>query len=202
MSTETGTTLSISVRHLHAVERHAAVSYPEECCGFLLGDPSPSSAPRSTTSQNGADGAGRHGTAHEVPERIRVHRVLPARNERQGEAAARSYLIAPETVLAAQREADRLGFEVVGYYHSHPDRPAEPSGTDRDDAWPGMSYLIVSLDGGRPVAARSWRLRPDLGRFAEEELEAVGHPARSDRLDRSSGPSGSAGPQTSSGGAA
>jgi proteasome lid subunit RPN8/RPN11 len=104
--------------------------------------------------------------------------VLPARNERRGEAAERGYLIAPETVLAARREAHRLGFEVVGYYHSHPDRPAEPSATDREDAWPGMSYLIVSVEEGRPVAARSWRLEPDRGTFTEEGLEAVGHPAR------------------------
>jgi len=189
MSTEAGTTLSISVRHLHAVERHAAESYPQECCGFLLGDPgagtspgrSPGSGPIPNRSAEAgsatANGGGGDGTAGEGPERIRVHRVLPARNERQGEAAGCSYLIAPETVLAARREARRLGFEVVGYYHSHPDRPAEPSGIDREDAWPGMSYLIVSLEEGRPVAARSWRLRPDREAFAEEELEAVGHPA-------------------------
>lgn len=156
MSTEAETTLSISVRHLHAVERHAAQCYPSECCGFLLGD---------------------RGAA-EAPERVRVHRVLPARNERDERAAERSYLIAPETVLAAQREASGLGLEVVGYYHSHPDRPAEPSTTDLEDAWPGMSYLIVSLDKGRPVEARSWRLRSEGEELVEEEVEAVGRPGR------------------------
>ena len=161
MSTEAGTTLSISIRHLHAVERHASDSYPDECCGFLLGEPgSPSRSDR----------------ADRPAERVR--RVLPARNEHRGEAAERGYLIAPETVLAARREAHRLGFEIVGYYHSHPDRPAAPSATDREDAWPGMSYLIVSVEEGRPVAARSWRLDPERGTFAEEELETVGDPAR------------------------
>ncbi len=150
MSTTAQTTLSISVRHLHAVEHHAARTYPAECCGFLLGDP-------------GASG------------RVRVHRALPARNERRGAVAGSSYLIAPETVLAAQREARGLGFEVVGYYHSHPDRPAEPSATDREDAWPGMSYLIVSVENGHPVAVRSWRLRPDGEELMEEAIEAVGH---------------------------
>lgn len=139
--------LAITRRHLEAVERHAAAAYPEECCGFLLG-------------RAGEDG-------------VLVERVLPARNEHPESPGCR-FLIAPETVLAARREARGLALEVVGYYHSHPDHPAEPSEHDVADAWPNVSYLIVPVAAGAPGAARSWRLRDAGGGFEEEAVEALG----------------------------
>ncbi len=159
MTNETGSILSISVRHLHAVERHAENAYPEECCGFLVGQ---------------VEGAGAPEDRRGAGERVQVHRVLPTRNECD-DAPEDGYRIAPETVLAARREANRLDLEVVGYYHSHPDRPAEPSPRDRDAAWDGMSYLIVAMQDGTPVETRSWRLRDD--GFDEEAVEPVGDPA-------------------------
>lgn len=146
-TTATAPRLAITRRHLEAVERHAAAAYPEECCGFLLG-------------RAGEDG-------------VLVERVLPARNE-HAESPGCRFLIAPETVLAARREARGLALEVVGYYHSHPDHPAEPSEHDLADAWPNVSYLIVPVEGGAAGAARSWRLREDGGGFEEEAVEALG----------------------------
>ena len=46
--------------------------------------------------------------------------------------------------------------EVVGYYHSHPDGLATPSSTDRQSAWPGVSYIIVAVKSGRAMEVRSW----------------------------------------------
>jgi proteasome lid subunit RPN8/RPN11 len=149
-TTATAPRLAITRRHLAAVERHAAAAYPEECCGFLLG-------------RAGAGGDG-----------VLVERVLPARNEHPESPGCR-FLIAPETVLAARREARGVSLEVVGYYHSHPDHPAEPSEHDLADAWPNVSYLIVPVADGVPGAARSWRLR-DGGGFEEEAVEALGEP--------------------------
>ena len=80
-------------------------------------------------------------------------------------------MIRPETVLAAQKEARALSFDVVGYYHSHPDHPAVPSEFDREHAWPGLSYLIVSVEKGKVAAARSWRLADDRARFEEEAID-------------------------------
>lgn len=132
-------------RHLEAVKRHAAASYPEECCGFLLGRSS-------------------------GPERaVLVDGVLPAPNERS-ESRGNRFLIGPETVLAAQREARGRHLEVVGYYHSHPDHPAEPSTFDREHAWPGLSYLIVPVRAGRAGQVRSYRLADDRSRFEEEPV--------------------------------
>lgn len=132
--------LVISPRHLNTVGRHASMTYPNECCGVLIG-----SSTEDTTV---------------------VERVLSVGNASQGRDR---YLIHPETVLAAHKEARSLGLDVVGYYHSHPDHPARPSEADREQAWPGMSYLIVSLKGRTVVETRSWRLAESC-QFDEETI--------------------------------
>lgn len=135
--------IAVDAADLEAIGRHGVATYPEECCGFLLGR---------------VDGAS---TA--------VERVVPAANERQDSRHNR-FVMSPETVLAAHKEARAAGLAVVGYYHSHPDHPAEPSEFDREHAWPGLSYLIVSIRGGQVERTRSWRLRDDRERFEEETV--------------------------------
>lgn len=139
--------LVISTRHLHAAGKHAATSYPDECCGVLIG--------------------------RALEDTIVVERLLSVGNERE-ESRHNRYLISPETVLAAHKEARALGLDVVGYYHSHPDHPARPSEFDREHAWPGVSYLIVSVEKGSVADARSWRLADDREKFDEEEIEPSG----------------------------
>jgi len=141
--------LELAAADMEAIGRHAERTYPEECCGFLLGQ--------------ARDGA------------TRVERVAPAANERQDSRHNR-FVMSPETVLAAHKEARTAGLSVVGYYHSHPDHPAEPSEFDREHAWPGLSYLIVSVREGEVDRARSWRLRDDRERFDEERLATVPEP--------------------------
>ena len=136
--------LVISPRHLQTVGRHATMSYPDECCGVFIG--------------------------RALEDATVVERVLSVGNERQDSRHNR-YLISPETVLAAQKEARALGLDVVGYYHSHPDHPARPSDFDREHAWPWVSYLIVSLQGRKVVDTRSWRLSEDRERFDEEGID-------------------------------
>jgi proteasome lid subunit RPN8/RPN11 len=136
--------LVISPRHLQTVSRHATASYPDECCGVLIG--------------------------RVLEDATVVERVLSVGNERQDSRHNR-YLISPETVLAAQKEARALGLDVVGYYHSHPDHPARPSDFDREHAWPWVSYLIVSLQGRKVVDTRSWRLNDDRESFDEEVID-------------------------------
>lgn len=138
--------LLISPRHLNAIHRHAAMTYPEECCGILIGK----------HLEGGEEGA-------------QVERVLSAHNAR-GDRRQDRYLIEPQTILAAHREAQAVELDIVGYYHSHPDHPARPSETDREFAWPGVSYIIVSVEGGEPVATRSWRLNDDRLCFREEAV--------------------------------
>jgi proteasome lid subunit RPN8/RPN11 len=139
----------LSPADLETIGRHGEASYPEECCGFLIG--------RTVQDQSMGDST-------------IVECILSVDNERQDSRHNR-FLIHPETVLAAHKEARAAGLDVVGYYHSHPDHPARPSEFDREHAWPGLSYVIVSVVGGKVAEARSWRLSDDRDRFEEEALE-------------------------------
>jgi proteasome lid subunit RPN8/RPN11 len=136
--------LIIGPDDLQAISRHGESTFPEECCGFLIG--------------------------HARGETTVVESLLPVDNERPDSRHNR-YVIEPETVLSAHKAARGAGFDVVGYYHSHPDHPSRPSDFDREHAWPGLSYLIVSVMKGRAEDARSWRLADDRERFDEETID-------------------------------
>lgn len=142
--------LEIEPFMLDEIRRHGVDAYPEECCGVMIG-----------TVDGGV---------------TRVLRLVPAENTREDAARHNRYLIEPKTILRCQREARESGHDIVGYYHSHPDHPAVPSDFDRDHAWPDTSYLIVAVEKGRPVAARSWKLSDDRASFDEEPIEAVAVP--------------------------
>ncbi|MEM4782202.1 MAG: desampylase [Halalkalicoccus sp.] len=59
------------------------------------------------------------------------------------------YELDPEEQLRAIERVESEG-ELLGFYHSHPAGPAEPSATDRAQAtWPEAHYLIVSVPDER-----------------------------------------------------
>lgn len=124
------------------IEHWAAGGYPLETCGLLLG------------SRGDGD--------------ARVLDVASARNVNQSRARDR-YELDPLDFLAADRAARSAGLDVVGVWHSHPDHPAEPSVTDRAQAWEGWSYLIASVSADGVRGLRSWRLNG--GHFVEEVIE-------------------------------
>jgi proteasome lid subunit RPN8/RPN11 len=64
-------------------------------------------------------------------------------------------------------EADARGLRLLGYYHSHPDWPAEPSEFDRNHAFPNFIFLITSVEKGKAVVMRAWQLRADYTQFDE-----------------------------------
>lgn len=138
--------LVISPGQLKTIELHARSTFPEECCGVLIGVPL------------------------EDEEGAVVERVLAARNERPDRREER-YVVAPETVLAAQKQARTLGLEIVGYYHSHPGGSAAPSTFDLETAWPKTSYVIVALGEEGATEVRSWRLEREGGELREETLD-------------------------------
>ena len=88
------------------------------------------------------------------------------------EGPRRRFLVRPSDYRAAEARASASGAELLGFYHSHPDHPAEPSQYDLDHAWPSFSYVIVSVRNGEPTEMRSWRLREDRSQFDEEPLLA------------------------------
>jgi proteasome lid subunit RPN8/RPN11 len=134
---------------LRAIREHGVETYPEECCGLLLGDITP-------------DG-----------NRVSETRRIP---NRHADERARRYLITPEDYHAADREARRRGLDVVGIYHSHPDAPARPSATDLAQAtFPGLSYVIVSIRDGKPAELTNWTLASDRTRFEPEDIDLNEH---------------------------
>jgi proteasome lid subunit RPN8/RPN11 len=139
--------LTLAAAQLREIRECARSSYPHECCGALLGV---------------ADAR--------FPNDKRVVGVLPAENERTDSPENR-FLISAGEFRRMEREANRRGLQIVGFYHSHPDHPARPSEVDRAQAWPWYSYLILEVRGGRDAALRAWRLTEDRERFEEEPLE-------------------------------
>jgi proteasome lid subunit RPN8/RPN11 len=89
------------------------------------------------------------------------------------EGPRRRFLVRPSDYRAAEARATELGAELLGFYHSHPDHPAQPSQYDLDHAWPSFSYVIISVREGQPGDIRSWRLREDRSAFDEEEIAAA-----------------------------
>ena len=139
--------LRISASDLAKIYEHGEASFPEECCGVMIGRSATQGAPAT------------------------VEEILSAQNEREDENRHNRFLISPRALLDAQRAAREKGLEVLGYYHSHPDHPARPSDFDRDHAWPATSYLIVSIMSGRVADCRSWLLKSDRSAFDEESVE-------------------------------
>lgn len=141
--------LVISPRHLHAIGRHAAMTYPGECCGVLIGRPH----------RNGL-------------QKIFVERILSVQPPEAADAAGPDP-IAPETHAAAEAEARAKGLEVVGYYLARGGRTATPSELELETLRPGMSYLLTAIESGQVVETRAWRLSSDRQGFEEEAVEAA-----------------------------
>ncbi len=99
------------------------------------------------------------GRAEEIVEAVRTRNIA--------EQQATRFLIDPRDHIDGRRDARRRGLDVVGFYHSHPRSPAEPSDTDRAEAsYADHLYLIVSLASDPPVVSAfaledgNFRVRP------------------------------------------
>src|SRR5918912_291504 len=96
--------IRLHASHREAIATHGEETYPHECCGFLVG-----------------------GEQEDVKV---VQEVWRARNARDDSPQNR-YLVPPEEVLRAEKEARQRNLQILGYYHSHPDVAARPSEYDR-----------------------------------------------------------------------
>src|SRR3979490_1346835 len=117
--------LRIEYADYEALRAHGEETYPNECCGVLLG--------------KNIAGEGEGAVNH-------VQQIIRAGNPRTDSAHNR-YNIAPQELVKIQRQARGLGLDIVGFYHSHPDHPAQWSKTDFAEAnWLGGSYIFPSLE--------------------------------------------------------
>ena len=138
--------LHINEDILAQIHAHGEASYPNEGAGFLLGN---------------EDGGERH-----------VVQLFTTENAREDEARHNRYLVTPEDYLKAEITADELGLSLIGVFHSHPDHPNRPSEFDREWAQPFFSYVITSVNAGKAIESRSWRLAEDRSKFEEEEIKS------------------------------
>jgi len=85
------------------------------------------------------------------------------------------YNIDPRDLIRVEREGRERGEDMVGFYHSHPDHPAQWSPTDLAEAhWFGCSYVITSVEKGKAVLTNSFELTgtsEDDKKFADEKTE-------------------------------
>jgi len=140
--------LQIQFVDYEALRKHGEETYPHECCGVLLGK--------------------------SEPEGNIVREIVRAGNTRTDSAHNR-YNIAPQELVKIQRQARGLGLDIVGFYHSHPDHPAQWSPTDFAEAhWLGCSYIITSVEKGKAAVTNSFLLSgtaEDNKKFEDESIE-------------------------------
>jgi proteasome lid subunit RPN8/RPN11 len=75
------------------------------------------------------------------------------------DSAHNRYNIDPRELVRIQREGRERGADIVGFYHSHPDHPAQWSKTDFAEAhWIGCSYVITSIEKGKAAVTNSFEL--------------------------------------------
>ena len=126
-----------------AMVAHARQTYPNECCGAMLGS---------------IDDAGKT---------VRV--ALPLKNAFDGAQATR-YEVRPQDLLGADRTARERHMDLIGIYHSHPDCGAYFSGTDLQNSCPWYSFVVLSIQHGEFHHAASYLPNPEQTGATQEEL--------------------------------
>ena len=134
-------TIQTTNDELRTLLKHAEGGYPYEVVGILAGN----------------------------KETMTLSKVAPLINERSDSAHNR-YKVSGLTLMKAERELESKGYDILGYYHSHPDHSAEYSDYDRDHALPNLAYLIVSVHNGESGDIAVWRLKEDRSAMFRESL--------------------------------
>lgn len=120
----------------------ALLSLPNECCGFLFGH-----------------------VEHDTRIIKSMQKVKNCSNEDQ----RKRFSISALDYICAEKYAEENNLTLLGIYHSHPNHPAIPSETDRKDALPFFSYVIISVMNQQISHTYSWRLN-DKNQFEEEPI--------------------------------
>jgi proteasome lid subunit RPN8/RPN11 len=130
------------------IRAHGEETYPHECCGALLG-------------------------RFEGEEGWRVEAAVRAGNTRTDSAHNR-YNIAPVELVKIEREARQKGLDIAGFYHSHPDHPAQWSTTDFAEAhWLGCCYMITEVAQGKATITNSFLLTGQTEEEKRFELQTI-----------------------------
>jgi proteasome lid subunit RPN8/RPN11 len=141
-------TLHLDREQLTKLQQHVEGTYPYEGGGWLIG---------------------------RVDERGGkvVIEIRPIENQRAIEDQHNRILITDQMYREGEAYADGKDLLLIGFFHSHPDHPAQPSEFDREHALPWWSYVIVSVQQGRSADMLSWELREDRSVFEAEEIVLI-----------------------------
>jgi proteasome lid subunit RPN8/RPN11 len=125
--------LKLSQSAYDTLRQHGEETYPHECCGVLLG-------------QMDDDG-------------VRTVTTVARAGNTRTDSAHNRYNIDPKDLIRIQREGRGRGEDIIGFYHSHPDHPAQWSQTDLAEAhWFGCSYVITAVEQGKAALTNSFEL--------------------------------------------
>jgi proteasome lid subunit RPN8/RPN11 len=122
---------------------HAQDTYPNECCGAMIGH---------------IDGD------------TKTVKVAVALDNAYAGAQGARYELRPEDLMKADREARSRGMDLIGIFHSHPDCDAYFSETDLKNSCPWYSFVVLSIKGGRFDHANSFLPNAEQTAADKEEL--------------------------------
>jgi proteasome lid subunit RPN8/RPN11 len=124
--------LKLGRSHYESIRQHGEETYPHECCGVLLG---------------------------QFEGEVRLVSSIARCGNTRTDSPQNRYHIDPKELVRIQREGRERGEDIIGFYHSHPDHPAQWSSTDLGEAhWFGCSYVITSVEKGKAVSTNSFEL--------------------------------------------
>jgi proteasome lid subunit RPN8/RPN11 len=126
-----------------AMVAHAQATFPNECCGAMLG------------------------VVNDGEKLVRV--AMPLENAYEG-AQRERYELRPQDLLFADKQARAQDMDVVGIYHSHPNCDAYFSETDLKNSCPWYSFVVLSIRDGEFDHANSWLPNADQTDKTKEEL--------------------------------
>jgi proteasome lid subunit RPN8/RPN11 len=122
---------------------HAERSYPDECCGAMIG--------------------------RIQGDKKTVTKAVALDNSFSGEKGAR-YELRPQDLLHADQAARSSGLDLIGIFHSHPNCDAYFSETDLKNSCPWYSFVVLSIRDGKFDHANSFLPDPDQTHADREEL--------------------------------
>lgn len=148
--------IEISKKLLDRIKFHGEEIYNEECCGALFGISSDKN-------------------------RI-ILDIHEFENEKE-ESRQNRFVITPEKYRLAEKLAENKNLQLIGFYHSHPDHPAQPSQFDIEHALPWFIYIIVSVNNGKANNLTSWILKEDRSEFDIQNIKLKNSEEKTSKLE-------------------
>ncbi len=136
--------IEIELSPWQAMIIHAERTYPNECCGAMLG--------------------------HTKSEKKLVTEAIPLENAYAGGQGER-YELRPADLQRAESEARTRGLDLIGIFHSHPDCDAYFSETDLKNSCPWYSFVVLSVQRGAFHHANSFL--PDIEQTEAKKEELI-----------------------------